>query len=222
MKRAWHLGIFLYAGALLSPTGARAGVSGTPERAKETPRQEAAAHKAVLAMRDACTVNMMSRVYRPQPDCAPRQAAVVKMGDRAVGALRAELLQHVAAMQAAAQQPGAPAGGPRFLRRANNGSLVAALRQIGTPAAAEALLDVVTAPGVERDPWSVLMPASHALKDLTGAAIDLSPKSRSQGELSQISDAWRRWRTEQQGQPGQQEQAAPQQGAQEAQRPALL
>ena len=80
---------------LLLGGAAQAGVERLPEKTTEGARPDEA-RRAVLAMKTACSVPVMSRVYRPRPDCPPRRAAVLKLGDRAVVALRAELVESVA------------------------------------------------------------------------------------------------------------------------------
>lgn len=211
----WSLGALLAVG-LGAPIPAQAGVVATavaPGRAAggagvaaaahgapdgETAVDLAAARRAVVAMREACAVNMMSRVYRPQPECQPRRAAVLKLGELGVVALRSELLEYVARTAAPPAPTGqAPAAPRRFPRADGEGTLVGALQQIGTPSAVAALLDVATAPGVELAAYTVLLPAHRALLQLTKAKVEVSP--RSQADMPLVSQAWRVWRAEHEG-----------------------
>lgn len=172
---------------LLLGGAAQAGVERLPEKTTEGARPDEA-RRAVLAMKTACSVPVMSRVYRPRPDCPPRRAAVLKLGDRAVVALRAELVENVA-QRAAEAKPR-----PVFAMVDSDQVLVNALQQIGSPAAVNALLDVVATPGVTKAPWDVLVPAHSALQALTGANKDL--KVRSQQDLPQVAAAWSKYRAE--------------------------
>lgn len=209
----WALGALLAVG-LGAPRPAQAGVVAAavaPGRAAgggggaahgapggEAEVDLAAARRAVVAMREACVVNMMSRVYRPQPECQPRRAAVLKLGELGVVALRTELLEYIGRAAAPPAPTGQALAAPRRFPRADGeGTLVGALQQIGTPSAVAALLDVATAPGVEHAAYTVLLPAHRALLQLTKAKVEVSP--RSQADMPLVSQAWRVWRAEQEG-----------------------
>lgn len=154
------------------------------------------ARKLVQAMRAACQSNRLSRVYRPQPDCAPRRAEVAKLGELGVTALRAELLAHLSGLVA---HPG-QAKQARFMRvDTSYNTLVNSLVSMGTPTAVAALLDVVTAPGVENDPWNVLVPTHRGLQALTKANTEVKPQSPE--ALGEVPALWRRWRAAQETPP---------------------